>query len=228
ALWPFATLGWPEATPDLSAFYPTAALATAREIIFLWVARMIMTSLHFLDQVPFRTVLIHAVIQDPQGRRMSKSKGNGVDPLEMVGKYGADAVRAWSAEVALPRQDVRFDELRIESFMRFANKLWQMHRLVLTAVGGVDLSRAGADLSDPFDAWILSRLDVVVEEATSALERYRPGEALTAVRDFAWNEYADWYLEAAKPRFRLEADDPAHAQAAAVALRVLEPGVKLL
>jgi valyl-tRNA synthetase len=226
ALWPFATMGWPDETEDLRTFYPTDMLATAREIIYLWVARMIMTSLKFVNEIPFRTILIHAVIQDPQGRRMSKSKGNGVDPLDMIEKYGADAVRAWSAEVALPRQDVRFDEVRIESYMRFANKLWQMHRLVLIAHEGVALVDPAAS-EDPFDRWILSRLDALIGEVTEAIEHYRPGDAIGAIYEFAWHEYADWYLEICKPRFRLEESDPARAAAASTALHVLDVVVRL-
>jgi valyl-tRNA synthetase len=128
ALWPYATMGWPEETEDLRTFYPTDVLSTAREIIFLWVARMIMTSLRFVNDIPFHTVLIHGVIQDPQGQRMSKSKGNGVDPVEMIEKYGADAVRAWGAEAGMRSQDVRFDEAKIESYQRFANKIWNIWR----------------------------------------------------------------------------------------------------
>jgi valyl-tRNA synthetase len=228
ALWPFATIGWPDSSPELDAFYPTDVLDTAREIINLWVARMIMTSLRFTGRVPFHHVLIHAVIQDPAGQRMSKSKGNGVDPLEMVEKYGADAVRAWACDVGLPRQDVRFDERLIDEYSKFANKLWNVARLALMNAEGVDVDRSPQPGDDPFDRWVLSRLDGLTELVTSGLEGYRPSEAVRAIYDFTWKELADWYLEAAKPRFRLEAGDPGRRQAVSVALHCVEVVVRLL
>ena len=228
ALWPFATLGWPDQTRDLAAFYPTELLDTAREIINLWVARMIMTSLRFMGTVPFHHVLIHAVIQDPHGQRMSKSKGNGVDPLEMVDQYGADAVRAWACEVGLPRQDVRFDVGRIEDYRNFANKLWNVARLTLMHAEGVDLIANPAPGDDPFDRWILSRLDGLVATVTDAIEGYRPVDGIRAIYDFTWKELADWYLEVAKQRFRLDPADPGRRQAVSVAMHSLDVVVRLL
>jgi valyl-tRNA synthetase len=231
ALWPFATMGWPEKSPTLDAFHPSDVLDTARDILFLWVARMIMTSLHFTGEIPFHTVLIHATVQDPQGRRMSKSLGTGVDPLDMIEKYGADAVRAWCVEVGVGRQDVRFDEQRMEAYGRFSNKLWQMARgLVLPAAEGVQLSSIEDvhSLADPVDRWIISRLDATTGTVTRAIEEYRPGDAITALYDFAWREFADWYLEAAKPRFRLEPSEPGRREAASVAMTVLDTLVRLL
>ena len=228
ALWPFATLGWPDQTQDLDAFFPTQLLDTAREIINLWVARMIMTSLRFTGKVPFDHVLIHAVIQDPQGQRMSKSKGNGVDPLEMVDRYGADAVRAWACDVGLPRQDVRFDERLIDEYSKFANKLWNITRLVLMNAEGVELDPTPGPGDDPFDRWVLSRLDYLVDTVTGTIEGYRPSEAVRAIYDFAWRELADWYLEAAKPRFRLPADDPRRRQAVSVAMYCVNVSLRLL
>jgi len=229
ALWPFATMGWPEKTDDLDAFFPTDVLGTARDILFLWVARMIMTSLRFTGEIPFHTVLMHATIQAPDGQRMSKSKGNGVDPIQMIDRYGADAVRAWAAAVGLRGQDVRFDEELIRSYQLFANKLWNVARLVLTNVDGVAVQPVGALAErDCFDAWILSRLDATVVEVTDSLERHRPGDAITAIYEFAWHEFADWYLEAAKPRFRAPADDPGHVTAASTALHVLDTTLRLL
>ena len=224
ALWPFATMGWPEETEDLRTFFPTDVLSTAREIIFLWVARMIMTSLRFMGDIPFHTVLIHAVIQDTDGQRMSKSKGNGVDPLEMIDKYGADAVRAWGAEVGLRGQDVRFNEDRIKEYQHFANKIWNITRLVLTATDGVALQSVAeipAQDLDPFERWALSRLDAVTEEVSRDLDGYRTGEAVVRLYEFAWDEFADWYLEAVKPRFRLEPSDPARIRGASVALHLV-------
>ena len=227
-IWPFATLGWPDETPELDAFYPTDVLDTAREIINLWVARMIMTSLRFTGKVPFHHVLIHAVIQDPQGQRMSKSKGNGVDPLQMVERYGADAVRAWACDVGLPRQDVRFDERLIEEYSKFANKLWNVARLVLMNAEGVNVESRPARGADPFDRWILSRLDGLTAQVTAAIDGYRPSEAVRAIYEFTWKELADWYLEAAKPRFRLDAADPARRQAVSVAMHCVGVVVRLL
>jgi valyl-tRNA synthetase len=230
ALWPFATMGWPEETDDLKAFYPTDVLGTDRNIIFLWVARMIMTSLRFMNDIPFEDVLIHATIQARDGQRMSKSKGNGVNPIQMIDRYGADAVRAWAAAVGLRGQDVRFDEELIRSYQLFANKLWNVARLVLANVEGVlvEAVTAAAAERDCFDAWILSRLDATITEVTTSLERFRPGDAITAIYEFAWHEFADWYLEAAKPRFRSPADDPAHVAAASTALHVLDTTLRLL
>jgi valyl-tRNA synthetase len=231
ALWPYATMGWPGETEDLRTFFPTDVLSTAREIIFLWVARMIMTSLRFMDDVPFSTVLIHAVIQDPSGQRYSKSKGNVLDPLELIDKYGADAVRAWGAEVGVRGQDVRFNEDRIKEFQHFANKIWNMARLTLGGAEGVAVRPVGElDANDlgPLDRWALSRLDAVVEESTSALESYRPGDAINALYEFAWKDIADWYLEAVKPDFRLELDDPARVRAGSVAVHVIRALVLLV
>jgi valyl-tRNA synthetase len=229
ALWPFATMGWPEKTDDLEAFFPTDVLGTARDILFLWVARMIMTSLRFTGEIPFHTVLMHATIQAPDGQRMSKSKGNGVDPIQMIDRYGADAVRAWAAAVGLRGQDVRFDEELIRSYQLFANKLWNVARLVLANVDGVAVQPVGALAElDCFDAWILSRLDATVVEVTDSLERHRPGDGITAIYEFAWHEFADWYLEAAKPRFRAPANDPGHVTAASTALHVLDTTLRLL
>ena len=228
ALWPFATLGWPGQSPDLDAFYPTDILDTAREIINLWVARMIMTSLRFTGEVPFRHVLIHAVIQDAHGQRMSKSKGNGVDPLEMVERYGADAVRAWAADVGLPRQDVPFDERLIDEYSKFANKLWNIARLVLGGASGVDVQPEPAAGDDPFDRWILSRLDGLIDSVTAALEGLRPSDGIRAIYDFTWKELADWYLEAVKPRLRLDPADPRRRQAVSVSVRCLSVVTRLL
>ncbi|MGI8610644.1 MAG: valine--tRNA ligase [Candidatus Dormibacteria bacterium] len=228
ALWPFATLGWPDETADLDAFFPTDLLDTAREIINLWVARMIMTSLRFTGKIPFQHVLIHAVIQDAQGQRMSKSKGNGVDPLEMVERYGADAVRAWACDVGLPRQDVRFDERLIDEYSKFANKLWNIARLALMNAEGVEVVPDPEAGDDPFDRWILSRLDGLVQAVTEAVDGYHPSEAVRGIYDFTWKELADWYLEAAKPRFRLAADDPARRQAVSVAVHCVDVVTRLL
>jgi len=224
ALWPFAMLGWPDDTEDLRAFYPTILNSTAREIINLWVSRMIMTGIEFMGRVPFSDVAIHCVVQTADGQRMSKSKGNVIDPRVIIRRYGADALRAWAASVAMSSQDVRFDETRIEGFKRFANKLWNATRLVLNGLGedpvGVPAPDANLYLAD---RWILSRLEGAIESTTRGIEDYAPQAAIGALYEFAWHDYCDRYLEAIKPRLR--DGDPA---ARAVALRVLDVLFRLL
>jgi valyl-tRNA synthetase len=224
ALWPFATLGWPDDSEDVRAFYPTSLMATAREIINLWVSRMIMTGIEFMGDVPFADVAVHCVVQTPDGMRMSKSKGNVLDPRVIVRRYGADALRGWAASVAMSSQDVRFDESRIEGFKRFANKLWNATRLVLNGLGEdpVGVPAPDADLCLA-DRWILSRLEAVIEAAGHGIDEYAPQSAIGALYDFAWHDFCDWYLEAIKPRLR--DGDPA---ARAVSLRVLDVLFRLL
>ena len=224
ALWPFATLGWPEDTDDLRAFYPTNLNSTAREIINLWVSRMIMTGIEFMGEVPFADVAIHCVVQTPDGMRMSKSKGNVLDPRAIIARYGADALRGWAASVAMSSQDVRFDESRIEGFKRFANKLWNATRLVLNGLGEdpVGVPAPDADLCLA-DRWILSRLESAIRATGRSIEEYRPEVGIGALYDFAWHDFCDRYLEAVKRRLR--DGDPA---ARAVALRVLDVLFRLL
>jgi valyl-tRNA synthetase len=224
ALWPFATLGWPEDTEDLRAFYPTSLNTTAREIINLWVSRMIMTGLHFMGDVPFRDVAIQAVIQAADGRRMSKSLGTGVDPRQMIRKYGADALRAWCAQVAMSTQDVRFDESRIEGYRRFANKLWNATRLVLGSLGAepVAVPAPDADLALE-DRWILSRLEQCTRRVNEGIEGYSFQISIESLYAFVWNEFCDWYLEAVKSR--LKDGDPA---ARAVCVEVLDVSLRML
>jgi valyl-tRNA synthetase len=209
ALWPFATLGWPDETEDLEAFYPTDINCTAREIINLWVSRMIMTGLEFMGEVPFADVVIHSVVQASDGRRMSKSLGTGIDPRELIEKYGADALRAWATSVAMSTQDVRFDESRVEGYRRFSNKLWNATRLVLSSPGTPSTDTPGffearAHLED---RWILSRLTDAWTDITAGLENFTFQDSITAAYSFVWNELCDWYLEAVKERLR--AGDPA-------------------
>jgi valyl-tRNA synthetase len=204
ALWPFATLGWPEDTEDLKAFYPTDINCTAREIINLWVSRMIMTGLNFMDDVPFRDVVIHCVVQAADGRRMSKSLGTGVDPRELMSKYGADALRAWATSVAMSSQDVRFDESRVEGYRRFSNKLWNATRLVLSSPGTPSLDGPGALEAREHleDRWILSRLTAASKQIADGIERFTFQDSINAAYAFAWNEFCDWYLESVKDRLR--------------------------
>jgi valyl-tRNA synthetase len=226
ALWPFATLGWPDDTEDLRAFYPTALNCTARDIIWLWVSRMIMSGLEFMGDVPFKDVLIHCTVHAAQGGRMSKSLGTGMDPREIIERYGADALRAWSAQVAMSSQDVRFDESRIEGYRRFANKLWNATRLVNSALGD-DLPptpEPDGEL-EAIDRWILGRLQDTVTRVTTGIDEFNFHAAVGAVYDFSWHELCDWYLEAAKPRLR-DGDPVAKAVAAHcldVVLRLLHP-----
>src|SRR5437763_509222 len=204
ALWPFATLGWPDETEDLDAFYPTDINCTAREIINLWVSRMIMTGLEFMGDVPFSDVVIHCVVQAADGRRMSKSLGTGVDPRELIDQYGADALRAWAASVAMSSQDVRFDESRVEGYRRFSNKLWNATRLVLSSPGLPPSQAPG-----PFerqehleDRWILSRLSSTSTAIGAGIDNFAFQDSINAGYGFAWNELCDWYLEAVKERLR--------------------------
>jgi len=204
ALWPFATLGWPEDTDDLRAFYPTNINCTAREIINLWVSRMIMTGLEFMGDVPFSDVVIHCVVQAADGRRMSKSLGTGIDPRDLLSKYGADALRAWATSVAMSSQDVRFDESRVEGYRRFCNKLWNATRLVLGSPGTPSGDAPGTLEAHEHleDRWILSRLTAASKEIADGIENFTFQDSINSAYGFAWNELCDWYLEAVKERLR--------------------------
>jgi valyl-tRNA synthetase len=204
ALWPFATLGWPDETPELQAFYPNDMNSTAREIINLWVSRMIMTGLEFMGEVPFSDVAIHCQVQAADGRRMSKSLGTGVDPRELITQYGTDALRAWAASVAMSSQDVRFDETRIEGYRRFCNKLWNATRLVLSSPGLAPSDPPGFLESQEHveDRWILSRLAFAGQAITAGIENFSFQDSIAAAYAFAWNEFCDWYLESVKERLR--------------------------
>src|SRR5487761_970475 len=204
ALWPFATLGWPEETDDLKAFYPNNMNSTAREIINLWVSRMIMTGLEFMGEVPFADVAIHCQVQAADGRRMSKSLGTGVDPRRLIDKYGTDAVRAWAASVAMSSQDVRFDESRVEGYRRFCNKLWNATRLVLSSPGSPTAVTPGTfEVQGHLeDRWITSRLMYACSTVTAGIETFAFQDSMAAAYAFAWNEFCDWYLEVAKERLR--------------------------
>jgi valyl-tRNA synthetase len=204
ALWPFATLGWPEETEDLKAFYPNDANVTAREIINLWVSRMIMTGLEFMGEVPFADVAITCQVQAADGRRMSKSLGTGVDPRQLIARYGTDAVRAWAGSVGMSSQDVRFDESRVEGYRRFSNKLWNATRLVLASPGTADSKEPGTlEIHEHLeDRWVLSRLSYACAAITAGVEGFVFQDSIAAAYGFAWNEFCDWYLEAAKERLR--------------------------
>jgi valyl-tRNA synthetase len=199
ALWPFATLGWPNETIEQKTFYPTTILSTAREIINLWVARMIFMSLKFKGTIPFKQVLIHPVIQTPDGKRMSKSKGNAVDPLDMIDKYGADANRFWFASVGIKGdQDIRFREDRLDEYKRFSNKLWNAGRLVLTSLEGFKPASIEKDKLTLADRWILNRYSRLLQTMQDGLRDYDFSEASRAIYEFTWDYFCDWYLEISK------------------------------
>jgi len=199
-LWPFSTLGWPQATADLGRYYPTQYLATAREIIYLWVARMVMAGYEFLGRCPFDTVYINATVLDEQGRRMSKSLGNGIDPRDMIEQYGADAVRFTLLILATEGQDVKLSPTKFELGRNFMNKVWNAARYVLMSVP--EEARAAAPGDGRHDRWILSRRSAAIAAVTVALDQYRFSDAAQALYRFVWDDFCDWYLEASKARIR--------------------------
>ncbi|MBM7866825.1 valine--tRNA ligase [Heliobacterium gestii] len=198
-LWPFSTLGWPEKTEELAKYYPTSVLVTGRDIIFFWVARMVFLGLEFMGEVPFREVFIHGLILDAQGRKMSKSLGNGVDPIEVIDQYGADTLRFMLVTGNTPGNDIRFQFERLEGTRNFANKIWNASRFVLMNLEGFKSHQPWGELTLA-DRWILSRYNRLIGETTAALEQYDLGEAARLIYEFLWNEYCDWYIELAKPR----------------------------
>ncbi|MBI1381434.1 MAG: valine--tRNA ligase [Planctomycetaceae bacterium] len=236
-LWPFATLGWPDDTADLKRFYPTQFLSTAREIIYLWVARMIMAGYEFVDTIPleercaFSVCYVHATVLDGKGKRMSKSAGNGIDPIDMIEQYGADAVRHSLMMLTREGQDVRLSENRFEEGRRFTNKIWNAARFVLQRMGPADGQRKfaldGLEL-ELEDRWILSRLETVRVEATEALEAYRFNDAATGLYRFVWNDFCDWYLELVKGRLDESAPAASSAAARGTLARVLRDSLALL
>ena len=199
ALWPFSTLGWPDETPELKAHYQTDVLVTAFDIIFFWVARMMMMGLHFMDEVPFHTVYIHALVRDEKGQKMSKSKGNVVDPLELMDKYGADALRFTLAALAVPGRDVRMSEKRVEGYRNFATKLWNASRFAemneCRAIKGFD-PRA---CTETVNRWIVGETFKAAAKVSQGIEDYRFNDAADAIYHFVWGTYCDWYLEFIKP-----------------------------
>jgi valyl-tRNA synthetase len=200
ALWPFSTLGWPEVTQELKAYYPTSVLVTGFDIIFFWVARMVMMGIKFMGEVPFRDVYIHALVRDANGQKMSKSKGNVVDPLIMMEKYGTDAFRFTLAAFAAQGRDVRFSEERVEGYRHFVNKLWNASRFILSNAGDMELPQnVEPENLDIGSRWILSRLSATAEEVNTALGDYRFNDAANSVYQFTWHELCDWYIEMAKP-----------------------------
>ena len=200
ALWPFSTLGWPESTSDLDYFYPTTVLVTGRDIIFFWVARMIFSGIEHTGKVPFYDVNIHGLILDGQGRKMSKSLDNGIDPIEVIDKYGADTLRFSLITGVTPGNDVRFHWEKVENTRNFANKIWNASRFVIMNLEGYEKIKVNPDEYTLADRWIISRLNQRAEEVNNLLEGYDLGEAAKVLYDFIWDEFCDWYIELVKPR----------------------------
>ena len=198
ALWPFSTLGWPQQTQDVQAFYPTSSLVTALDILFFWVSRMIMMGLKFTGQVPFRDVYIHALVRDAEGQKMSKSKGNVIDPLTKMQQYGTDALRFTLAAMASPGRDIKLAEERIEGYRNFVTKIWNAARFILLHANGQSEILPVKERSFA-NRWILARLNRVIQNFTGALEHYRFDRAASLLYHFLWHEYCDWYIELVKP-----------------------------
>ena len=227
ALWPFSTLGWPEKTADLDYFYPTSTLVTAYDIIFFWVARMIFSGVEHTGKPPFETVFIHGLVRDAQGRKMSKSLGNGIDPLEVIAQYGADALRFALLTGNSPGNDMRFSEEKIEAARNFANKLWNAARFTLMNLH-LDAPEKPAPVRSE-DKWILSLYEETVREVTENLDKYELGQALAKLYDFVWDELCDWYIELVKPRlFESNRDEADRHQAQVTLSFVLSGTLQLL
>ena len=239
ALWPFSTLGWPEKTEDLDYFYPTDVLVTGYDIIFFWVIRMVFSSIEQTGKLPFHTVLFHGLVRDDQGRKMSKSLGNGIDPLEVIDKYGADALRFTLITGNAPGNDMRFYWERVEASRNFANKIWNASRFIMMNIEKADITGIDAAMTADVDAamkqygftladkWILSKMNDLVQEVTDNMEKFELGIAVSKLYDFLWEEFCDWYIEMVKPRLWDDADET-KAAALWTLKTVLTTGLKLL
>ena len=226
-LWPFSTLGWPEKTPDLEKFYPTTALVTAYDIIFFWVSRMIMAGLEFTGKAPFKDIYIHGLVRDKQGRKMSKSLGNGLDPLEIIEEYGADALKYTLSFMCAQGQDVLIDKDSFKLGSRFANKIWNASRYLLGNLEGRNLIPVTENDLTELDKWIYSRLDNAVRTVRNALDNYRYNDGAQALYEFFWTEFCDWYVEASKLSF-WNGDDHEKDRATSVLMNILEESLRLL
>lgn len=228
ALWPFSTLGWPNKTEDLDYFYPTSTLVTGHDIIFFWVARMIFSGLNCMGETPFDTVLIHGLIRDSEGRKMSKSLGNGVNPLEVIDNYGADALRFMIATGNAPGNDMRYYPERVESSRNFANKIWNASRFVMMNLDKEVMNKYKECKEYSLaDKWILSEMNTLVKEVTENMDKFELGIAMQKVYDFMWTEFCDWYIELVKPVFYGD-DEKAKGIVYNVLNTVLITGLKLL
>ena len=226
--WPFSALGWPKDTADLRTFYPTACLVTGFDILFFWVARMVMLGIKFMGDVPFRDVYLHALIRDLEGQKMSKVKGNIIDPLDLMDKYGTDALRFTLAALAGQGRDIRFGEERVEAYRNFANKLWNASRFVLTNLEDYDPAKADGVTPGLTDRWILSRLAGAVAKVRRALTAYRFNDAAGSAYQFVWHEFCDWYVECAKWNLYRSDDPAARARTQKTLADVLETTLRLL
>ncbi|MFZ3072200.1 MAG: valine--tRNA ligase [Thermodesulfobacteriota bacterium] len=228
ALWPFSTLGWPEKTKEQDIFYPTSVLFTSFDIIFFWVARMIMMGLKFKGEVPFRDVYIHALVRDAEGQKMSKSKGNVIDPLTVMGQYGTDALRFSLAAFAAQGRDIKLSEERIEGYRNFANKIWNLARFTMMNIEGASVSEASKEKYSSSDKWILSKLSSASEEVSKCLERYEFDGAARAIYAFVWHELCDWHVEFIKPDLWGDNGEERKKTSQAVLVKVLRDSLKLL
>ena len=227
ALWPFSTLGWPEKTPELEYFYPTDVLVTGYDIIFFWVVRMMFSGLEHMGEVPFKNVLIHGLVRDSQGRKMSKSLGNGIDPLEVIDKYGADALRLTLVTGNAPGNDMRFYWERVEASRNFANKVWNASRFIMMNLDKAEAKTVSLDELTPADKWILSKLNTLAKDVTENMENFDLGVAVGKIYDFIWEEFCDWYIEMVKPRLYND-EDTTKAAALYTLKTVLIESLKLL
>ena len=228
ALWPFSTLGWPEHTPELDYFYPTSVLVTGYDIIFFWVIRMVFSGLEQTGKSPFRHVLIHGLVRDSLGRKMSKSLGNGIDPLEVIDKYGADALRLTLMTGNAPGNDMRFYWERVESSRNFANKVWNASRFILMNLDAAEVPEQIEESTLTLeDRWMLHKVNVLASEVTENMEKFELGIAVQKVYDFIWEEFCDWYIEMVKPRLYSETD-AAKASALWTLKTVLTNALKML
>ena len=227
ALWPFSTLGWPEKTEELEYFYPTSVLVTGYDIIFFWVIRMMFSGLEHMGEVPFKTVLIHGLVRDSQGRKMSKSLGNGIDPLEVIDKYGADALRFTLITGNAPGNDMRFYWERVEASRNFANKVWNASRFIMMNLPEEGVKEVSEEALTDADKWILSKVNTLVKDVTENMEKYELGIAADKLYSFIWEEFCDWYIEMVKPRLYNDADETKTA-ALYTLQKVLITSLKLL
>jgi len=228
ALWPFSTLGWPDKTEDLDYFYPTDVLVTGYDIIFFWVIRMIFSGYDQMGERPFKTVLFHGLVRDGQGRKMSKSLGNGIDPLEIIDQFGADALRLTLMTGNAPGNDMRFYNERVEASRNFANKIWNASRFIMMNMDGKEIEEIKTQELEPVDKWILSKLNDLVKEVTENMENFELGIAVQKVYDYIWDEFCDWYIEMVKPRLYNSSDTKSQNAALWTLRTVLIDALKLL
>lgn len=226
-LWPFSTLGWPQKTLDLDCYYPTSVLVTGRDIIFFWVARMIFSGIEFMPNVPFRDVFIHGLVLDAQGRKMSKSLGNGIDPIEVIDEYGADTLRFMLITGNTPGNDLRFQTERLESTRNFTNKIWNASRFALMNLAEYD-SQYVPKAYDLADRWLMSRFNQVALQVNQNMEKYELGEAARLIYDFLWDDFCDWYIELIKPRLYGKASEDSRKTAQYVLANTLRQTMELL